>query len=158
VSGFPGFLAVAGLGLAFLSLSVPLRAENLGMLLGPRYGGESYGGIHFEDRIGGGRIDLGVRAMRHRQDLQQRDLEKRKPYSARYRDPADRRGRTAWPNSETTLRGGPTYEGDKSTCHPVDKVDLDADGKRQIFSGTRCYDGYGEPNVLKNSYRQREYR
>lgn len=146
---------------ALVGSAAPAGAESLGMLFGPRYSTNNLGSIHFDQRIhGGGSFDaeLGVHALRHRQDLQERDRPLAEPYSSRYRPPADRHGRTAWPNSEPTLRGGPTYEGDLSTCHPVDKVDLDSDGNLRRFSGTRCYDGYGEPHVLERSFRQREYR
>jgi hypothetical protein len=153
--------AVGAAVAAIVAGTMPAGAENLGMLFGPRYSTDNLGGIHFDQRIRGGgsfEAELGVHALRHRQDLQARDRPLAEPYSSRYRAPADRHGRSAWPNGEPTLRGGPTYEGDLSTCHPVDKVDLDSDGNRRIFSGTRCYDGYGEPHVLERSYRQREYR
>jgi hypothetical protein len=147
--------------LAALAAALPARAENLGALFGPRYGSNNLGGIHFEQPIRGRGTwgaELGVHGLRHRQALRQEHRRLHEPYSARYRSAIGQRGRTAWPNSEPTLRGGPTYEGELSTCHPVDKVDLDEQGRMRRFSGTRCYDGYGEPHVLERSFRQREYR
>lgn len=136
------------------------RADNLDMLMGPGFHAESLGGNHFADRVHGGNIEgeLGVHALRHRQALQQRHRGFAPPYNQRYRGAAGQRGRTPWPNADETLRGGPTWEGDKVACHPVLKVDRDDDGRRWLFSGTRCYDGYGQPHVLERSFEAREYR
>jgi hypothetical protein len=151
-------LTAAGLGLAILAFCAPAGAEDLGHLFGPRYSSETYGGIHFEDRIGGGRFDLGVYALRHRQEMQQRDLKKHEPYSLRYRDPAISRERAAWPYGEPRFRNAPPYEVDNSACHAADSVGLGADGNRHVLSHDRCRPVLGEPAAATGGERQQEFR
>lgn len=138
---------------------MPAGADDLGMLLGPRFSGESLGGHHFGQLPHGRNIEgeLGVHALRQRQALQARDRELTQPYSQRYR--ADT-GRTPWPNSALPdyLRGGPTWEGAKAACHPVSASGLDGQGRTRLFTGTRCYDDYGQPHVLERGREAREYR
>jgi len=155
-------LSVAG-GLLALSLGGPAAAaDDLGMLLGPRFRAESLGGHHFAQRLHGGNIEgeLGVHALRQRQALQERDRGFAPLYNQRYRGEAGRRGRTPWPNAEipSNVRGGMTWEGAKAGCHPVLKTDRDGQGRRWLFAGTRCYDDYGQPHVLERSFQAREYR
>lgn len=140
----------------------PALADDLGMLMGPRFRAESLGGRHFGQLLGGRNIEgeLGVHALRQRQALQQRDRGATVPYNQRYRGADGLRGRTPWPNSEVPshVRGGTTWEGAKAGCHPVTKTDRDDAGRRWLYSGTRCYDDYGQPHVLERSFQAREYR
>lgn len=155
-------LACAAAMVAALLAAAPVCADDLGTLMGPRFRAESLGGHHFGQLLGGRNIEgeLGVHALRHRQALQEHDRRFTPLYNQRYRGAAGRRGRTPWPNSEVPdyARGGPTWEGAKAACHPVRETDVDDRGKRWLFSGTRCYDDYGQPHVLERSFEAREYR
>lgn len=157
-----GWLSFGGALLAALFCIGAAAADDLGMLMGPRFRAESLGGHHFGQLLGGRNIEgeLGVHALRQRQALQEHERRFTPLYNQRFRGGAGRRGRTPWPNSEipSHVRGGPTWEGAKAACHPVIKSGRDDKGRRRAFSGTRCYDDYGQPHVLERGFEAREYR
>ncbi|MDP6707617.1 MAG: hypothetical protein QF893_14835 [Alphaproteobacteria bacterium] len=139
------------LGLLVLAVPEIARSDSLKLIFGPRFTAEHHQGRRFATPLrGGGNSEarLGVHALRRHQELQGRARGTASPYDQRYRLGGLGGGRPLWPNAEVTLRGGPTYQGDKSTCHRVDKITRTAEGRRVRVFGTRCYDGYGQPHVL----------
>jgi hypothetical protein len=146
-------LAIA-LGLLVLAVPEVARSDPLKLIFGPRFTATHHDGRRFATPLrGGGNSEgrLGVHALRRHQELQAGGRSAVEPYDQRYRLGGLGAGRPLWPNAEVTLRGGPTYEGDKSTCHRVDKIARTAEGRRVRVFGTRCYDGYGQPHVLPGS-------